>query len=79
MSVVGGVREAIARFKHQMEQTDVPVVITGGESSSVADELRSAGVSVVHQPHIVTEGILILLSKATIENLHDSIIGKITT
>ena len=79
MSVVGGVREAIARFKHQMEQTDVPVVITGGESSSVADELRAAGVTVVHQPHIVTEGILILLSKATIENIHDSIIGKITT
>ncbi|MBU3698828.1 MAG: type III pantothenate kinase [Candidatus Kapabacteria bacterium] len=79
MSVVGGLREAITKFTTHMGQKAVPVVITGGESTPVVDVLKSMGLTIEHQPHIVTEGILILLSKATNENLHDSIIGKITT
>ncbi|MBU3680258.1 MAG: type III pantothenate kinase [Candidatus Kapabacteria bacterium] len=76
-SIVGGVQRAIESFTNTLEATPVPIVVTGGESQPVVDGLTSMGMNVIHQPHIVTEGILTLLSKATRENLQDSIIGKI--
>jgi len=76
-SVVGGVQRAIESFTNTLGETSVPIVVTGGESKPVVDGLTSMGMNVIHQPHIVTEGILTLLSKATRENLQDSIIGKI--
>lgn len=77
MSVVGGVREAITRFAADMKMKALPIVVTGGESAPVVEVLRANGMEVHHDPHIVTEGILILLTKATTENLQDSIIGKL--
>jgi hypothetical protein len=76
-SVVGGVNHVIARFTEEMDVKNIPVVVTGGESAPVFEALKQSGANVQHHPHIVTNGILILLSKATIENIQDSIIGKI--
>ncbi|MFN6134754.1 MAG: type III pantothenate kinase [Bacteroidota bacterium] len=78
-SVVGGVNHAITHFTEEMGVKNIPVVVTGGESGPVFESLKQSGANVQHHPHIVTEGILILLSKATIENIQDSIIGKILT
>lgn len=76
-SVLGGVHRAIESFTNTLGEKSVPIVVTGGESQTVVDGLAGMGMNVVHQPHIVTEGILTLLSKATRENLQDSIIGKL--
>jgi type III pantothenate kinase len=76
-SVVGGVHRTIQSFTTAMGAKSVSIVVTGGECQPVVDGLKEMGLPVEHYPHIVTEGILILLSKATRENLQDSIIGKL--
>jgi len=77
-SVVGGVLRTITSIKNNdLVDKDVPVVITGGESQQVLDTLLAEGVNAVYHQHMVTDGILALLSKATLADLQDSIIGKI--
>ncbi len=77
-SVVGGVLRTITSIKtNDLADKDVPVVITGGESQQVLDTLVAEGVNAVYHQHMVTDGILALLSKATLADLQDSIIGKI--
>lgn len=77
MSVIGGIRSAIESFTKEMGVANPPVILTGGESHAVVEGLNALGISVEHRPNIVTEGILSLLSRATRENLQDSIIGKL--
>lgn len=76
-SVVGGVASAIDSFAKTMAAEQLPVVVSGGECQPVVEGLSARGLDVHHRPHIVTDGILTLLSKATLPNLQDSIIGKL--
>lgn len=77
-SVVGGVLRTIASIRsNDLVDANALVVITGGESQQVLDTLLAEGINAVYHQHMVTDGILALLSKATLADLQDSIIGKI--
>lgn len=76
-SVVGGVQRTIRQIMTNELKTTVPIVVSGGESQQVLDSLQQDGMQVTYHQHMVTDGILALLSVATLVDLQDSIIGKI--
>jgi len=76
-SVIGGVQRTIHQMVTDELKTEVPIVVSGGESGQVLEALQQDGHAVTHHQHMVTDGILALLSVATLVDLHDSIIGKI--
>lgn len=77
-SVVGGIEKAIENFKPAIKATNPKVVIAGGEATPIFSELQKQGIDIVHQPHIVTDGILALVAAASPLDLVDSIIKKVT-
>lgn len=77
-SVVGGVVRTISIIKEeQFSNLATPIIVTGGECQQVVEELTRSKMPVVYHQHMVTDGILSLLSSAQLVDLQDAIIGKI--
>lgn len=77
-SVVGGVVRTIRAIQSsEPHATGLPVIVTGGESQQVVDGLIAEGIPAAFHQHMVTDGILALLSTASLVDLQDAIIGKI--
>jgi pantothenate kinase type III len=78
-SVAGGIAYALRHYIRSAGNESLPVVITGGESAAIMDALSAEGINATYHQHMVTDGIIALLANATLHDLTDSIIGKITT
>ena len=77
-SVVGGVLRTIrAYIDDELKSNNVSVIVTGGESLQVLEALKAEGFTAEFHQHMVTDGILALLSEAQLVDLQDSIIAKI--
>lgn len=78
-SVAGGIAYALRHYIAQNNTASIPIVITGGESAAIIDALSVDGITATYHQHMVTDGIITLLANATLHDLQDSVIGKITT
>ena len=77
-SVIGGVLRTVrAYMADELKLKDVSVIVTGGESQQVLEALKAEGFRTEFHQHMVTDGILALLSEAQLVDLQDSIIAKI--
>jgi len=77
-SVIGGVLRTVrAYMADELKSKDVSVIVTGGESQQVLEALKAEGFRTEFHQHMVTDGILALLSEAQLIDLQDSIIAKI--
>lgn len=77
-SVAGGIDHAVTTFAKQLKIKNPTVVLTGGEAAPVHTYLEQQGVKLLHEPHLVTDGILSLVANASHVDIHDSVIKKIT-
>ncbi len=77
-SVVGGVLRTVRAYTDdELKSKAIPVIVTGGESQQVLEALKAEGFTTEFHQHMVTDGILALLSEAQLVDLQDSIIAKI--
>lgn len=76
-SVAGGIAYAIRHCIDMQGKQPPSVVATGGESNVIIEALAKEGITATYHQHMVTDGILTLLANASLDNLQDSVIGKI--
>ncbi|MBU3740718.1 MAG: type III pantothenate kinase [Candidatus Kapabacteria bacterium] len=78
-SVAGGISYAVRHYIGADGTAPASIVITGGESAPIIEALAKEGITATYHQHMVTDGILTLMANATLHDIQDSVIGKITT
>lgn len=78
-SVAGGISYAVRHYIGTDGAAPASIVITGGESAPIIEALSKEGITASYHQHMVTDGILTLMAHATLHDIQDSVIGKITT